>query len=349
MRFRATMAPEQVAHFYALMAPLAKLPQTSASYSSLRSTAGAAWQKTCLLSLDNELLQVSVDLPAADGMTCVAAVQARGGLFLEHRIESNAGPDNRIVMRVDLTQLRTALQSIQQQVQASSRSRKTSSSQNASSFLAAAPTMLTVLKLAKRDGRPCLCLQAKTAHWRMEIHQSIPVQIQRPTEWIGLPLSLTSSSAPPTVQLLLPPAASAILKTLVDQLLATSSSQNAARVSLTGHAATAELSVGLEGDALGGAQVQTLLLGRAVAADVSRDHPQVATALVDARKVAAALAHGAWTTEWSWLGDDDGSADVQQQQQQAALVVTVRLEPIGVCTYLLPVHYVADEDTHGLT
>jgi hypothetical protein len=334
------MAPEQVAHFYGLMAPLAKLPQTTASSSTLRSTSGAAWQKTCLLSLDNELLQVSVDLPAADGMTCVAAVQARGGLFLEHRIESNAGPDNRIVMRVDLTQLRTALQSIQQQVQASSR--KTTSSQNASSFLAAAPTMLTVLKLAKREGRPCLCLQAKTAHWRMEIHQSIPVQIQRSTEWIGLPLSLASAS--PTVQLLLPPSASAILKTLVDQLAASSSYH--ARVSLTGHAATAELSVGLENALGGGAQVQTLLLGRAVdhAAEAdSRD----ATVLVDASKVAAALAHGAWTTEWSWLSDE-GAEEGQPQQQQAALVVTVRLEPIGVCTYLLPVHYVPDQDSRGL-
>ena len=337
MRFRATLAPEQVSHLYALVGPLAKVATRSSHADGKTSSGGysqgrsSAWAMntsgTCFLGLDSEMMYVTLDLPPTDGMTTVrAAVQAQGGIFLEHRIESNA-TNHRIVLRVDLGQLRVALQSVLQQIQTKS---KTSNPRGGASalFAMAQPSTLTVLKLAKRNQMPCLVLQAKTAY-RMELCQTIPVQVQRATDddelweqrYGGIP-----TPAAPTVQLWLPPPAGLTLKAFVDAVV-----KSKHDILLTGRGN--EMQLQLQHD--NGAQLQTLLLGQAVDTDESttttRTVPPRATVRVRAAHVALALQHGAWTTEWSWIPNQ-------------ALVVAVRLDPVGVVTYVLPVQYLEEED-----
>lgn len=268
------------------------------------------------------MLHISLDLPPTEGMSCVANVQAKGGIFLEHRIESNA-PDNRIILRVDLVQLRTALQSIQQQIQTKSRH----NSRGASALFAAAPSTLTVLKLAKRNQMPCLCLEAKTA-FRMEMHQTIPVQVQRPSDWNESRFGLPNLPAEPTVQLWLPPTSGTTLKALLDAVKQPTSRGQATHILLTGHGDTCEFRLQLQHD--NGAQLQTLFLGQAPdGAPPQRE--AAATVRVNAAHVACTLNHGAWTTEWSWIPNQ-------------ALVVSVRLDPVGVCTYVLPVCYLEEDE-----
>lgn len=283
------------------------------------------------------MMYLSLDLPPTEGMSVVANVQAKGGIFLEHRIESNA-PDNRIILRVDLVQLRTALQSIQQQIQTKSRhNNRGASAQFAAG--AAAPSTLTVLKLAKRNGMPCLCLEAKTA-FRMEMHQTIPVQVQRPSDWNQGRFGLPNLPADPTVQLWLPPTAGMTLKALVDAVKQpTKGGRQATHILFTGHGDTSELRLQLQHD--NGAQLQTLFLGQAPPPDHNRNDDErsptttsagvAATVRVNASHVACPLNHGAWTTEWSWIPNH-------------ALVVAVQLAPVGTCTYVLPVSYLEEDE-----
>ena len=333
MRFRATLAPEQVAHLYALVSPLAKVASHSqAAYHGASTQKSAMSQlsswtsNTCLLALDSERMYFALDLPPTEGMSCVAIVEAKGGIFLEHRIESNA-PDNRIILRVDLVQFRTALQSIHQQIQTKSRH----SNRGASAQFASAPSTLTVLKLAKRQGMPCLCLEAKTA-FRMEMHQTIPVQVQRPSDWSEGRFGLPNLPAEPTVQLWLPPTSSATLKSLLDAVKQpTKGGRQATHILFTGHGDTSELRLQLQHD--NGAQLQTLFLGQAPDGQQPSSSAATATATVrvNAAHVACTLNHGAWTTEWSWIPNQ-------------ALVVAVRLAPVGICTYVLPVSYLEEDD-----
>ena len=332
MRFRATLAPEQVAHLHALVSPLAKVASQCqpASHGNIQKSSLSSWAShTCLLSLDSDMMCLSLDLPPTEGMACVANARANGGLFLEHRIESNA-PNNRIVLRVDLVQLRTALHSIQQQIQ----TKKSNDNRSASALFASGPSTLTVLKLAKRNNMPCLCLEAKTA-FRMEMHQTIPVQVQKPTDWNHNHFGLPELPAGPLVQLGLPPTAGSTLKALLDAVKQPSKGQPT-HILITGHATTAEFRIQLQHD--NGAQLQTLFLGQNVPIDQDRQRDdgqrrqkQQATVRVNAAHVACTLNHGNWTTEWSWIPNE-------------ALVVSVRLDPVAICTYVLPVHYLEEHD-----
>eukprot|EP00977_Amphora_coffeiformis_P006278 scaffold1351_cov176-Amphora_coffeaeformis.AAC.12 len=275
------------------------------------------------------MMCLSLDLPPTEGMTCVANARANGGLFLEHRIESNA-PNNRIVLRVDLVQLRTALYSIQQQIQ----TKKSHNNRSSSALFASGPSTLTVLKLAKRNCMPCLCLETKTA-FRMEMHQAIPVQVQKPADWNHTHFGLPELPADPTVQLWLPPTAGSTLKALLDAVKQPSKGQPT-HILITGHLTTAELRIQLQHD--NGAQLQTLFLGQSVPmgqdrhSDERQHHQkQQATVRVNAAHVACTLNHGNWTTEWSWIPNE-------------ALVVSVRLDPVAMCTYVLPVQYLEEDE-----
>ena len=160
-----------------------------------------------------------------------AATTATAGIFLEHRIESAA--DNVIVFEIDLTQLKMALQSILE-----NKAGGTMSSNRSSAFVAplhnsnaddANPTSpatpapyfmngsVIILKLAKRNGLPCLCLDSAAAGGSVEIHHAIPVRIMRADE---MQYHLPPQISMPDVQLQLP--SDRPLKPVIERLKAIS-------------------------------------------------------------------------------------------------------------------------------
>lgn len=140
-----------------------------------------------------------------EGISCFTELIAMHGIFLDLKIESIA--DNVIVFDIDLVQLRTALAATLQSLGAGSGSgsgggdsakstplhnsggddyRKNSSfssrSRSSSSFYST-PSVIVVMKLAKRGGLPCLCLDTSCANGTLDIHHAVPVRILRAEEW----------------------------------------------------------------------------------------------------------------------------------------------------------------------
>lgn len=132
----------------------------------------------------------------AEGIACFSELIAVNGIFLEHKIESIA--DNVIVFDIDLVQLRTALAATLQSLggsgggggdssksaplhNSSADARNSSSRRSSGSFH---PTsILVVMKLAKRGGLPCLCLDTSCANGTLDVHHAVPVRILRAEEW----------------------------------------------------------------------------------------------------------------------------------------------------------------------
>jgi hypothetical protein len=122
------------------------------------------------LSTDSLRLTTKGKSNDSDGISFFAELATRDGIFLEHRIQS-AAEDNAIAMEVDLVQLRMALQSI-----------VTSNDNNyyrGGNEAVPVQYSTAILKLAKRDSIPCLCIDAYTRGGVVAIHHSIPVRIMR--------------------------------------------------------------------------------------------------------------------------------------------------------------------------
>ena len=114
MRFKAKLAPEQVALLYQLIVPISKLSGSGVESSSANRS--AVWTRNgSILRLDDSHLQLSTAgrTQDTDGITCFAELAAAGfsSIFMESVIES-AAPNNAIVMELDLVQLRMALKSV---------------------------------------------------------------------------------------------------------------------------------------------------------------------------------------------------------------------------------------------
>jgi hypothetical protein len=111
---------------------------------------------------------------------------ATNGIFLEHKIESIAG--NVIVFDIDLIQFRTALAATLQSMGSSVGEKSAplhNSGEGRSSFESAsrAYNASSFLKLAKRSGMPCLCLDASCVNGTLDVHHAVPVRILRAEEW----------------------------------------------------------------------------------------------------------------------------------------------------------------------
>jgi hypothetical protein len=134
----------------------------------------------------------------AEGIACFSELIAINGIFLEHKIESIA--DNVIIFDIDLVQLRTALAATLQSLGGSSsdnnaksvplhNSSNNSSSSNGgdardSSFRKShSGSILVVMKLAKRGGLPCLCLDTSCVNGTLDVHHAVPIRILRAEEW----------------------------------------------------------------------------------------------------------------------------------------------------------------------
>lgn len=188
MRFKAKLAPSHVSMLYSLMVPMSKLASATGGGGGTEPVVGShgggsngnamMMRNGSILYLDNHHLRISVKGRShdTDGIACFAEVATEGGIFLEHRIESVT--DNIIVMEIDLVQFRLALQSV---ASSSSGSNKNNGFHHQEHQSILTQNNLTVLKLAKRQNIPCLCLESCTADG-MQVHHTIPVRILRSTE-----------------------------------------------------------------------------------------------------------------------------------------------------------------------
>lgn len=199
MRFKAKLAVDQVSILCNVVAPMAKLQDA---------------QRGAVLYLDPDFLRISCK--SDSGITCFAELSKM--IFLEHRIESAA--ENVIVCQVDLVSLKLALQSVvapgshQNAHNVTKKGNVTQPSQSRTIVQSLLAQQTVVLKLAKRNRLPCLCLDGHaTDEGAVEIHQAIPIRILRATEMqFHLPPQINT----PTVQLELP--MDRPLRTVVDKL-----------------------------------------------------------------------------------------------------------------------------------
>jgi hypothetical protein len=176
MRFKAKLVNDQLALLHSVIAPISKLQDPN---------------RFAVLYLDEDYIRISCKT-SESGITCFAELSQKD-LFVEHRIESAA--DNVIVCQVDLVSLRMAFQPVvqgssssnngqQYQQQRGGRGDGTSNSNNSSALQSLlSGQQVVILKLAKRNNRPCICLEGRTSNNDdVEVHQAIPVRIMRQAE-----------------------------------------------------------------------------------------------------------------------------------------------------------------------
>ena len=283
MRFKAKLAPEHVQLLSNLIGPISKLAPSS---SSSASASAAPSTRTggdsdvhgsgsillggggTVVHLDPDHVRISTRGGSssgrssanddgggggggggAEGISCFAELRTKGGIFLEHRIESAA--DDVIVFEIDLGQLRLALQSVlsalgrggfgvgvgkggggggggggnanplhnSMAAGGGSSSRNNVMNTTATNMAASLTPTIVVMKLAKRNGGlPCLCIDANSlpggrGGGSVEVHHAIPIRVMRAVE---MQYHLPPRINMPQVQLELP--FDRPLKTVVDRL-----------------------------------------------------------------------------------------------------------------------------------
>ena len=207
MRFKSRMAAEHVQLLHNVIVPISRLTGGGSGPDGKSIGSGTT------LYLDPEVLRISSRGGAgrtadggssqlgggeqgAEGIACFSELIAVNGIFLEHKIESIA--ENVIVFDIDLVQLQTALAATLQSLGGSggagdsaksaplhnsNADARNSSSRRSSSSFHSNSSILVVMKLAKRGGLPCLCLDTSCANGTLDIHHAVPVRILRAEEW----------------------------------------------------------------------------------------------------------------------------------------------------------------------
>lgn len=330
MRFKAEMVPEQVNLLYSLLVPLSKLSSSNA----VNDGTNIWFRNGSIVTIDQTHVHVQCRAKGndADGLICCAQLAAMDGIFLHHRIESNAD-DSRIVLSLDLNQLKIALQSLILEKSGNYRG----SSNNAQD------SRITIIKLAKRQGLACLCIEAESAGSCIQVAHAIPVRVLRPEDRPQPPVV-----ALPDIQLQLP--VDTPIRTILDQMLKSIANGTAkAAVSLTAQR-SGELSVVWDA---GSACIRTFLskLVPVEAETVARQQQdenhipneveqsqllkESATVHVDLRKLATGF-H--WQQQ---LAVNAVSSVVLCMIEAEQIIIHVTLDPIevGFFTYYIPVQY----------
>ena len=343
------MAPEQVAMLYQLILPISKLSGSGVENSSSNNQ-GSSWltRNGSMLRLDDAHLQLSTAgrTQDTDGIQCFAELDTIGfsSIFLEKVIES-AAPHNAIVMELDLVQLRLALKSILGD---------SPHGQHGDSMMMAPGGGQTVLKLAKRNNIPCLCLDAITPGTTLiQIHHAVPVRIRKHQEMQN---HMPPPHTVPDVQLELISATKssiAPLRTIVEKLKPLSPV-----LYLEASSTTGELTVSAYQD---GASVQAFfskLTPRHTTSSADHASPPpttttpnktTATVKMDTKKLGAALQGLQNSSSSSSASGSGGNAIVNQAVlclvENEMVVVHVNLQyGVGFFTYYVPVHFLLDED-----
>ena len=337
MRFKAKLMNDQLALLHAVISPISKLQDANRHYA--------------VLYLDRDYVRISCKT-SESGITCFAELGV-SSLFVEHRIESAA--DNVIVCQVDLVSFRLALQSVvgggggfnkQQQKDGSSSSSNNNSNNNSSStILNSLQHDVVILKLAKRNRLPCLCLegrhaQSDLANHDVEIHQAIPVIILRRAEMQNhLPPQINI----PQVQLELP--IDRPIRPVIDKLKAIGP-----HVFVEGNM-KGDLTIRLDHDGASMACFYNNLIPRWHEEDVERGPVSIPNAnsscivKVDSHKLSTCLQWQQQTEkQQQWQLPVTSCLLGMVQNEMLVLHVLLYPEKVGFFTYYLPVHFLHDED-----
>ena len=125
-----------------------------------------------MLLVDDSKFKIATTGKAdTDGVAFFCELSTQDGIFLDHRIAS-ASPHNAIAMEISLGEFRVALRSMVANLESNQHHDNTMGSSNQT---------ITTIKLAKREGVPCLCLEASTRE-TVTLHHAIPVRIVRVNE-----------------------------------------------------------------------------------------------------------------------------------------------------------------------
>jgi HUS1 checkpoint protein len=326
MRFKAKLAAEHVSTLYSLIVPISRL---SSSGGGGDAGSSALMRNGCMLYLDNKFIRISIKGKSTDtdGIACFAELTAGGGIFLDHRIES-AAPDNQIVMELDIVQLRMALQSIQQDKQHHHRQYGADVS-SAALWEQQLHQHFTILKLAKRNNIPCLCIEAYTKSSSVggggiQVHHAIPVRICRPNEMQN---HLPPAVALPDVQVEMQP--DVPLRTVMERMRSISPT-----VYLNANM-KGELTISMDSD---GSSIRTIfskLTPRLE--DCKSGASGECRVKVDCKKLSACLQ---WQQQMGLV-----SSALLCLVENEALVLHALLNPadVGFFTYYIPVHFLSHD------
>lgn len=379
MRFKAKLTNEQLSVFHAVIAPMSKLQgggdPSSLSYSRSLNPRINHRASNAVVYLDEDYVRISCK--THDTITCFAELSQQQ-LFWEHRIESAA--NNVIVLQVDLQSFQIALQSVM---------KSSSSSINNSSFGGNSSSMMeqqqqqqpiVILKLAKRNNLPCLCLEGRSfpticgsskisAVEGIEIYQAIPILILRQSE---MQHHLPPQINHPQVQLELPIHNAPPLRAVVDKLkgmaaAGSSSGGGKSFILLEGNMKGGELTIRMDQDGASVACFYNHLVpqwplqqqqegneegeGEDVDNNNNNNNHSQKTPLssrcvlkVDAHKLSTCL-------QWQQNHHSGSSAlpltsCLLGMVYNEMLILHVLLAPaeVGFFTYYLPVHYLQDDD-----
>mmetsp|Transcript_15137 Transcript_15137/g.32084 ORF Transcript_15137/g.32084 Transcript_15137/m.32084 type:complete len:362 (-) Transcript_15137:247-1332(-) len=357
MRFKAKMAAEHVQLLHNVIVPISRLTGGGSGPDGKSIGSGTT------LYLDPEVLRISSRGGAgktsdsgggasqlgggeqgAEGIACFSELIALNGIFLEHKIESIA--DNVIVFDIDLVQLRTALAATLQSLGGSGSvagdssklnplhnsgedARNTSSRRTSLSFHST-PSILVVMKLAKRGGLPCLCLDTSCANGTMDVHHAVPVRILRAEEWQHhLPPVVNTPDVQLEFQLDRP------LRPVIERLKAISP------IVYVDGSMAGELVLRIDSDAVSIRTFYDKLIPRTDEEESlqSRRDPARCTLKIDSKKLLASL-------QWqSSMARGSVSSYIICMIENEMMVVHVVLNPedVGFFTYYIPVHFLSHD------
>jgi HUS1 checkpoint protein len=359
MRFKAKLAPEQVSLLHSIITPMTRLNSASTSSAGTGDTARSGYgsgvlssftRNGTILYFDSDFVRISCkgnkSQQEMDGITCFVEFNAQGysSIFLDRRIESVA-PNNAIVMEIDLTQLRIALKSVLGDTKGGVSDNLQLHTTTSGDILDA--HRYAVIKLAKRQNIPCLCIDACSVGGTtrkgtgtvggssciIQVHHAIPVRILRHTEMQHhLPPPIQQL---PNVQLELHGPSASNLRVVIDRLKSISSTVYL-EANMKG-----ELTISAQTD---GASIQTFFSKLIPRFDDCQQRPNdidlsTKTRIkIDTKKLAASLL---WQQHQSHMVSSALLCLVENEM----VVIHANLSPenVGFFTYYVPVHYLSQD------
>jgi len=372
MRFKAKLAPEQIVALQSIIAHIARLTGSSPKVSSstdamVRNQSYSSSQNYSALSLgggggsavhapviylDPEHVRIAVRSGRGDaeGIACFAELLSEK-IFLEHRIESAA--EDQIVFEIDLHMFKTALQSVLELY--SSRMQNSNhgsvalhnSSSAASNEHACGALSVVVMKLAKRSGLPCLCLEARQngGYGQMDQNHALPIKVMRSSE---MQFHLPPQISMPDVQLEFPPDGRVPIKVILERL-----KNLKAQLYVDGSMASGELVFRVEGE---GSSIRTFynkLIPRwedckatppnSSPTNVSQTdsiHNGRCTVKVDSKKLYSCFQ---WQSSSGMTRHVKSAVLCMAENEMVVMHVLLNPEDLGFFTYYCPVHFLSGD------
>lgn len=356
MRFKSKLAPEQIQILTSLITPISRMNGGENVANPLKSAASMIGGS--VVHLDQQYIRFSArggntgsTSSDADGISCYVEL-ACDVIFLDHKIESAA--NNAVLFDVNLGQLRTALQSVLSSIRGRRHQSSTMPSlQHAlddtfhdedAPFSGTETTFqstMAVLKLAKRNGLPCLCLDSCGGSTSsIEVHHAIPVKVMRVAE---MQYHLPPRIPNPDVQLELP--LDRPIRTVIERLKLMSP-----YIYIEGCMA-GELSFSIDGDGVSVRTYYNRLVPRFEECKASKEYHDNGRQIeeddtsvrcilkVDSKKFLSCL-------QWqSLLGRSIVHSAIICMVENEMLVLHVLLNPrsLGFFTYYIPVHFISPD------